>query len=228
MMKKLLLTSLVLIWLSAVCSANGSYWSEYKTPILKTALNFQASYANGKVNTSRESIDVITSNAMKYYKVVKSADVASPVYPDNGYIGYIWDRNQTNFVESNPSNGSYYYRVCAIMEDMNRYCSNVVRLTIQKDTTTTTTTTTTTPTTTTTTVLSDSTKTMINGLVTAFMIKINQKFGDNISAKITFLDTLTAKIALIKTGKNAALFAYLNEKLEEQADLLRLEDLLQI
>ena len=67
---------------------------------------------------------------MKRYKVVKSADVSSPVYPDNGYIQAISDRNQTSFVETNPSNGSYYYRVCAIMEDMNRYCSNVVKLTI--------------------------------------------------------------------------------------------------
>jgi len=141
---------------------------------LKTALNFQATQANGKVSMSRANIDVITTNGMKRYKVVKSATNNAPVYPEDGYVTAISNRSQTSFVENNPSNGTYYYRVCAIMEDMNRYCSNVVTLTINNTTTTTTNTTTTTT-------LTTSLKTMIDGLVVAFMAKLDTKYPNNIS-----------------------------------------------
>gem|GEM_PF-2200776 len=160
-MKKLFVVMSVLaVGFSAMCFANSSSSSsEYKTPILKTALNFQASYTNGKVSTSRSSIDTITNNGMKRYKVVKSKTNNSPVYPEDRHITAISDRGQTSFVETNPENGTRYYRVCAIMEDMNRYCSNVVTLTIT--TTASTTTTTNTSTTTSTTTLTTTLKTMI-------------------------------------------------------------------
>ena len=60
------------------------------------------------------------------------------------------------------------------------------------------------------------------------MVKVDAKYGKNISSKITFLDTLTAKLGGLATGKSAALFSYLKEKLEEQADILRLQNLLDI
>jgi len=121
------------------------------------------------------NVNVITTNAMKWYKVVKSTTNNAPVYPEDGYVTAISDRSQTSFVENNPSNGTYYYRVCAIMEDMNRYCSNVVTLTINNTTTTTTTTNTTTST------LTTSLKTMIDGLVVAFMAKLDTKYPNDIS-----------------------------------------------
>lgn len=218
MMKRILLVSVILAVFSAICF--GTYTttpSTYYAPILKTALDFHATYADGKVTMSWANIDVVTTKTMKRYKVVKSATNSSPVYPEDGYITAISDRTQTNFVETSPSNGTYYYRVCAIMEDMNRYCSNVVTLTIDKPTTTTTTTTT----------LTTALKTMIEGLVAAFMIKVEAKYT-TITSRITFLDALITKIGTLTIGKNGALFAYLKEKLQEQADILRLQSLLDI
>lgn len=193
-MKKIILTLSILIGFSAICFGNStSYSSEYKTPILKTALDFHATYANGKVSTNRANINVITTSAMKRYKVVKSATNHTPVYPEDGYITAISDRNQVSFIETDPANGTRYYRVCAIMEDMNRYCSNVVELTINK--TETTTTTTTTPTTTTTvTPLTSTIKTMIDGIVTSFMEKLAAKYPTSIAARITVMDALITKI----------------------------------
>lgn len=226
-MKKTALLSLIIVGFFAVCF--GTYTSSsstYKTPILKTALNFQANYDNGKVHTSWASIDGITSNWMKRYKVVKSKTNRFPVYPEDGYITAISNRSQTNFTETNPSNGTYYYRVCAIMQDMNRYCSNVVELTINQTTTTTNGTTTTTSTIAT--PLTSSLKTMIEWLATQFMEKLNTRYPDSISTKITILDTLTSQLGTLAVGKYAALFSYLQEKLEEHANILRLQSLLDI
>ena len=219
---------MILVWFSAICF--GTYTttsSEYKTPVIKTALNFSATYANGKVSTSWKNIDVVTNTPMKWYKVIKSTTVTSPVYPDNWYIQAISDRTQTSFVETNPENGTWYYRVCAIMEDMNRYCSNVVTLTIN-NTTATTTTPATTNTTTTTSILTASLKTMIEWLVTAFMTKVDAKYPNNIASKITFLETLIGKIDTLSTGKYGYLFVYLGEKLEEQVAILKLQSALTI
>lgn len=223
-MKKRLITSIIAVGFFAICFGTyTNYSSEYKAPILKTALNFQATYTNGKVTTSWANINVVTSAAMKRYKVVKSSTNHFPVYPEDGYITAISDRTQTSFTETNPSNGTYYYRVCAIMEDMNRYCSNVVELTINATTTTATATSTTTVT-----PLTTSIKTMIEGLVTTFIQKLTAKYPNNIDTRLTVLDTLISRIDTLATGKSAALFNYLKEKLQEQADILRLQDLLDI
>lgn len=221
---------MVLIWLSAMCFGTyTTYSSEYNAPILKTSLDFTANYTNGKVYTSWKNINIVTTKTMKRYKVVKSATNHFPVYPEDWYITAISDRTQLSFTETSPSNGTYYYRVCAIMEDMNRYCSNVVELTINTTKTTTsepkiTTTTTTSIATSLTTNL----KTMIDGFVTSFITKLDAKYPDKISTKITVLDTLILKIGTINTGKSAALFTYLKDKLQEQSDLLRLQSLLDI
>lgn len=111
------------------------------------------------------------------------------------------------------------------MEDMNRYCSNVVELTIN---TAENTATTTTPPKTIVTPLTSSLKTTIDSLVVAFMEKLQAKYPNNISSRITLLDTLINKIGTLATGKNASLFTYLKERLQEQADILRLQDLLDI
>gem|GEM_PF-1338642 len=196
---------------------------------MKTSLDFQASYANGKVSTSWENINVVTTKAMKRYKVVKSATNHFPVYPEDGYITAISDRAQLSFTETSPSNGTYYYRVCAIMEDMNRYCSNVVELTINTtETPISEPKTTTIPTPTIATSLTTNLKTMIDGLVVSFMSKLDAKYPGKTSIKITVLDTLIAKIGTVAKGKSEALFMYLKDKLQEQSDLLRLQSLLDI
>ena len=213
---------MILVWFSAVCF--GTYTttsSEYKTPIIKTALDFSATYANGKVSTSWKNINVVTNAPMMWYKVIRSNTVTSPVYPDNWHIQAISDRSQTSFVETNPDNGTWHYRVCAIMEDKNRYCSNVVTLTINTTTNTTTTTTNTST-------LTANLKTMIEWLVTTFMTKVDAKYPNSISSKITFLETLIGKIDTLSTGKYGYLFVYLSDKLEEQVAILRLQSALAI
>jgi hypothetical protein len=71
-------------------------------------------------------------------------------------------------------------------------------------------------------------KTMIEWLVSSFMTKLDTKYWDKVALKITFLDTLISKIGTVSTSKTAALFGYLEEKLQEQSDLLRLQSLLDI
>lgn len=110
------------------------------------------------------------------------------------------------------------------MEDMNRYCSNVVTLTINASTTTTSTTTSTISTTT----LTASLKTMIDGLVTSFMTKLDAKYPTSVSSKVTFLDALISRLESLTTGKYGAMFSYLQDKLQEQADILRIQSLLDI
>ncbi|MFA7298649.1 MAG: hypothetical protein WC010_03330 [Candidatus Absconditabacterales bacterium] len=229
-MKKLLVISTILLGFSAICFGNSTtYTSEYKAPILKTSLEFTASYANGKVTTSWKNIDIITTKGMKRYKVIKSSTNHFPVYPEDGYIQAISDRSQVNFTETNPRNGTYYYRVCAIMEDMNRYCSNVIELNINKtETMTSEPKPTTIPTTPIATSLTTNLKTMIDGFVVAFMDKLNGKYPDNLGIKTTIVDTLINKIDTIATGKSTALFTYLKERLQEQSYILKLQSLLDI
>ena len=95
------------------------------------------------------------------------------------------------------------------------------------ETTTTTTVAPSTTTTTTTTLLTASLKTMIEGLVSAFIIKVEAKYT-SIASRITFLDALITKLGTLTIGKNGALFSYLKDKLQEQSDILRLQSLLDI
>jgi hypothetical protein len=60
------------------------------------------------------------------------------------------------------------------------------------------------------------------------MSKLDAKYPDKISSKIVVLDTLISKIWTVATGKSAALFNYLKDKLQEQSDILRLQNLLDI
>jgi len=224
-MKKIFLALLALCFFIP-CFA--TYTTEYKAPILKTSLDFHANSTNGKITTSWANIDIITKNTMKWYKVIKSTTNRFPVYPEDGYIAAISERTQTSFIETNPTNGTYYYRVCAIMEDMNRYCSNVVELTINSSKTTVKTKTSTNKDSVIATPLATNAKILIDSLVTNFMTKLDTKYGTNISSKITVLDALIAKVNTLTTGKSAALFTYFKDKLEEQTNLLRLQSLLDI
>ncbi len=60
-----------------------------------------------------------------YYKVVRSQTNENPVYPDDGYIYYSSDPNQTTYTDQDAPAGTNYYRVCHIAAP-NRYCSETV------------------------------------------------------------------------------------------------------
>ncbi len=65
------------------------------------------------------------SEDFTYYKVIRSQTSDNPVYPDDGYIYYSSDKNQTSYIDKNAPVGTNYYRVCHIAAPK-RYCSNNV------------------------------------------------------------------------------------------------------
>lgn len=109
-------------------STSGSKW--YTTPILDTTLDFEAKLVDWKVEMNWSAYD--QNDSFKYYKVVRSNKYSDPVYPDHWYIKYSSDVNFTNYVDYKLLSWTVYYRVCAITHEMNRYCSNVVKLYIEE------------------------------------------------------------------------------------------------
>lgn len=126
-MKKIF-SALVFAWIFISSTYAGDYASTTSsyTTIKDDSLNFKAELINGDVETSWEVYN--WEDSFKYYKVVRSNKYDDPVYPDHGYIKAITDVNYTKHVDENPFAGTSYYRVCAITAEMNRYCSNVVKV----------------------------------------------------------------------------------------------------
>ncbi len=102
-------------------SSNG-----YNEPIIDWSIEFKATLEDWKVYTKWTKYN--KDEWFKYYKVVRSQKVSSPVYPDNWYIKYSSDVNFTEYVDYKVPVWLSYYRVCAITKERNRYCSNVVKI----------------------------------------------------------------------------------------------------
>ncbi len=118
---------MIIIWLSTTHATTTSSSSNgYNTPILDESLKFEAKLDWSKVYTSWSAYN--KDEWFVYYKVVRSQDNANPVYPDNWYIKYTTDINETSYIDASPLNWTTYYRVCAITSEKNRYCSNVVKI----------------------------------------------------------------------------------------------------
>lgn len=99
------------------------------------------------VSTQNDKLAVswnkINSTKLIGYKVVISANDSTPAYPDNGYLYYITDKNQTSAVidNSTPYNGTsdfgyylekdkkYYISVTAVYNDGKLVAGNAVRKT---------------------------------------------------------------------------------------------------
>lgn len=138
-MKKFVSTSLWIFMFVAMFSYASATWTStdnwWKTPVTTNSLNFSAKLDWSKVYTSWTSFsDLGLDWDFKYYKVIRSNSVSSPVYPDNWYIWYGWDVNKTEYTDSKLKNGTNYYRVCAMTNARDRYCSNVVKLEIESAT----------------------------------------------------------------------------------------------
>jgi len=80
---------------------------------------------NGRVSLSWTEA---TDSAFKYYKVLRSQDNPDMVYPDDGYIAYISDISTVTYTDDEFKTGTNYYRVCTIVEDQKRGCSNTLTL----------------------------------------------------------------------------------------------------
>lgn len=224
---KILLSVLIIInllWISYI-NVNAtwtSYSSGYNTPILDNSLNFQAYEKDWMVYTSWNKYS--KDESFKYYKVVKSTTTTDPVYPDNGYIMYSSDVNLTSYLDSGTNKEITYYRVCAITNSNNRYCSNVVKIVPSKTTTTTTvtpstTTTTVTPTTTTTSTskLNYNLKLRADKLVDDVMTSLKAKnYSDAVI--IEKLDNIISKLETLWKNKPSykILTDYLISKFQEK------------
>lgn len=117
-MKKIIL--LFFLSLSAFAGDNS-----YKSPVLIEVINFQATYKNGKVITRWPKYK---RDDLLYYTVVKSADNNNPVYPEDGLIFYTEDTNVTEFIDEDIQSGIWYYRLCIVTQNYNRWVSPVVML----------------------------------------------------------------------------------------------------
>lgn len=109
-------------------SKNSSNW--YNDVQLDNWLNFKAELIDWKVYTSWSAFS--KDEDFKWYKIVRSTKKSNPVYPDDWYIKYYSNIYDTKYIDNKPSRWEVYYRVCAITEEKNRYCSNVVKLDIEK------------------------------------------------------------------------------------------------
>lgn len=125
----MLLLTLINVYANSTTSSNNTW---YNTPIIDESLNFSAKYADNVVYMNWNKLS--KNEWFKYYKVIKSQEISNPVYPDNWYITAISDINTLEYTDKKPTSWVNYYRVCAITSEMNRYCSNVIKLNIEKTT----------------------------------------------------------------------------------------------
>lgn len=101
--------------------------SGYNDPIIKTELNFSATLNGSQVDMNWTPY---APSGFNYYKVIRSTSNPNPVYPDDSYIKADSNPDASSYTDKSVPAGTVYYRVCSIVKP-DRYCSNVV--TINKD-----------------------------------------------------------------------------------------------
>jgi len=126
------LLSVFALWILSVgATYNSSANNWYNAAIFDWSIKFNAELRDWKVYASWTKYN--KNEGFKYYKVIKSQKVLSPIYPDNWYIKYSSDINYLSYVDEKVKSGINYYRVCAITKEKNRYCSNVVKIVNEKE-----------------------------------------------------------------------------------------------
>jgi len=105
----------------AATGTTDSSWSEVT---YDSSINFSATLnANGSVIASWSQYS--HAEEFTYYKLVRSETNDNPVYPDDGYIYYGSDVNETSYTDYEVPSGTSYYRICQIASPK-RYCSSTV------------------------------------------------------------------------------------------------------
>lgn len=110
--------------------ANSEWNSGYNKPIESSKFNFTATLDAGSVKMTWEKFSSFSNETLVYYKVVRSSKNSNPVYPEDGYIKYDSSMDFTSYTDNEPQKWINYYRICAITEKKNRYCSKVVTIKI--------------------------------------------------------------------------------------------------
>jgi len=100
----------------------------YHAPIFTDRFQFQAVFQDNWVKMNWKRFDAFNQEPLQYYKVIRSESNANPVYPEDGYIKFDTNMDFTSYTDTEVPSGVEYYRVCAITTKMNRFCSNVVKI----------------------------------------------------------------------------------------------------
>ncbi len=104
--------------------ATGGTSSAFNEVTLDNSIQFDAELqADGSVKINWSPYT--HGEDFTYYKVIRSQSNNNPVYPDDGYIYYSSDQNQTTYTDKEALAGTNYYRVCHIAAPQ-RYCSETV------------------------------------------------------------------------------------------------------
>jgi len=124
-MKKLAIAMMLLVALAPASLANNDGRSGYTdvdslAPTLTSTMD-----DNGRVALSWTKA---TDSEFQYYKVLRSQDNPNMVYPDDGYIAYISDIETVTYTDNEFETGTNYYRVCTIVKNEKRGCSNTLTL----------------------------------------------------------------------------------------------------
>lgn len=108
---------------------NSKKKNQYAAPVVVNAVGFSAVYNNGVVETRWKKY---LRDDLKYYKLVRSENNPDPVYPEDGYIFYATDPGQTTFTDSSVTPGTWYYRLCIITRQGDRWVSPVVTVEVEE------------------------------------------------------------------------------------------------
>ncbi len=119
-MKKLLSVFALLITLSLNTNSAIAILSEEKSADAPTLSAFQK--ADGSVSLSWTKY---LGNDFRGYKVVHSTTESEPIYPENGYLIFLTDINNLNYIHSSVKEGNNYYRICTLTSD-EKICGNTV------------------------------------------------------------------------------------------------------
>ncbi len=129
-MRKINLVLLTICFLfSGIVSARNKNHNPYNAPVKVDAIGFNAVYQNGAVSTSWKQY---LRDDLKYYKVVKSNSNPNPIYPEDGYIFYSQNPQDTSFIDTKIKPGIWYYRLCIITKQNNRWVSPVIKVIAQQ------------------------------------------------------------------------------------------------
>jgi hypothetical protein len=103
----------------------------FRPPTLVRATGFSAWYEGGNVIATWRKYK---RGDFKAYKLVRSSTMHDPVYPENGELFSSENRAVTKYVDAKIDSGIWYYRLCVITRDHNRWVSPVIEIVVNKDT----------------------------------------------------------------------------------------------
>ena len=103
----------------------------FRPPTLVRSIGFAARYEGGRVIATWKKYKRAD---FKAYKLVRSSTMHDPVYPENGELFSTGNRAVTQYVDAQVDSGLWYYRLCVITQDNNRWVSPVIEIVVNKDT----------------------------------------------------------------------------------------------